>query len=110
MIRIILLGIIILLILMFFRSLRGPIVVVIKRRQGESGARREPERIRQCIAILGLKPDASQEEITQAYKDLVNVWHPDRFESNERLQKKAVERLKEINTAYDHISSFYGWK
>jgi DnaJ-domain-containing protein 1 len=66
-----------------------------------------PEKINRCIEILGLKPNASQEEVNQAYRDLANVWHPDRFANNLRLQKKAEEKLKEINAAYEYIKSFY---
>jgi DnaJ-domain-containing protein 1 len=66
-----------------------------------------PEKINRCIEILGLKSGASQEEVNQAYKDLVNVWHPDRFVGNPRLQKKAEEKVKEINAAYEYIKSFY---
>jgi curved DNA-binding protein CbpA len=36
---------------------------------------------------------------------LANVWHPDRFVGNPRLQKKAEEKLKEINAAYEYIKS-----
>jgi curved DNA-binding protein CbpA len=66
-----------------------------------------PEKINRYIEILGLKPGASQEEVNQAYRDLVNVWHPDRFVANPRLQKKAEEKIKEINAAYEYIKSFY---
>ena len=66
-----------------------------------------PEKISRCIEILGLKPGASQEEVNQAYRDLANVWHPDRFVSNPRLQKKAEEKIKEINAAYEYIKSYY---
>ena len=68
---------------------------------------KEPDKINRCIEILGLKPNASQEEVNQAYRDLVNVWHPDRFAGNPRLQKKAEEKVKEINAAYEYIKSFY---
>jgi len=68
---------------------------------------RGPEKINRCIEILGLKPGASQEEVNQAYRDLVNVWHPDRFVGNPRLEKKAEEKVKEINAAYEYIKSFY---
>ncbi len=63
-----------------------------------------------CIDLLGLKPGASQEEVNQAYRDLAIVWHPDRFTNNLRLQRKAEEKLKEINAAYEYIRSFYRWK
>lgn len=110
--RSVLIGIIILLIILFLWSLRGPIVVVIKRRERERGVEKEkhPEKINRCIEILGLKPGASQEEVTQAYRDMANVWHPDRFVNNVRLQKKGEEKLKEINSAYEYIRFFYGWK
>ena len=32
-----------------------------------------PEKINRCVEILGLKPGASQEEVNQAYRDLVSV-------------------------------------
>lgn len=110
--RSILIGITIFLIILLFLSLRGPIVVVIKKRDGGRKAEKEkePERINRCIEILGLKPGAPREEVTQAYRDLVNVWHPDRFVNNQHLQQRAEEKLKEINAAYDYIRSFYAWK
>jgi hypothetical protein len=107
--RSILIGIIIFLIILFFRSLYGPIVVVVKRRGGERRAekKQDPERINRCMEMFGLKPGASQEEVNQAYRDLVNVWHPDRFSDNQRLRKKGEEKLKEINASYEYIKFFY---
>ena len=82
------------------------ILLFLRRVKKEKG----PEKIDRCIEILGLKPGASQEEVNQAYRDLANVWHPDRFANNLRLQKKAEEKLKEINAAYEYIRFFYCWK
>ena len=79
------------------------ILLFLRRVKKERG----PEKINRCIEILGLKPGASQEEVNQAYRDLVNVWHPDRFVGNPRLEKKAEEKVKEINAAYEYIKSFY---
>ena len=52
-------------------------------------------------SLLGLQLGASPEEIKQAYRDLASVWHPDRFPNNPRLQQKALEKMKEINQAYE---------
>lgn len=56
--------------------------------------------------ILGLESGASEERVKQAYRDLVNVWHPDRFSHDPRLQRKAEEKLREINQAYERLESF----
>ena len=51
-------------------------------------------------------PDAFTEaQLKQAYHDLVQVWHPDKHSHNERLQKKADEKMKEINQAYEVLQS-----
>jgi len=55
--------------------------------------------------VLEVEPGASQNEIKQAYKDLAKVWHPDRFTDNPRRKKKAEEKLKQINTAYEFLKS-----
>jgi curved DNA-binding protein CbpA len=55
--------------------------------------------------ILGLKAGASREEVKAAYRDMAKVWHPDRFLHDPQLQRKAQEKLKEINEAYKELSS-----
>jgi len=61
--------------------------------------------IKRFYEILGLKPGASAEEAKSAFRDLVQVWHPDRFSHNPSLQKKAEEKLKEINNAYKAVKT-----
>jgi len=53
-----------------------------------------------CLRALGLAPESSWDEIRQAYKDLVRVWHPDRFQSDPQLRDRAQQRLQQINDAY----------
>jgi len=65
------------------------------------------EIIRYC-EILGVEVNASLPEIKRAYRDLVKVWHPDRFQHEPRLQIKAQEHLKEINEAYEGLCAFIG--
>ena len=62
--------------------------------------------IRRCFDILELDRDATVDKAKQAYKDLVNIWHPDRFSNNPRLRQKAEERLKEVNEAYETVKPF----
>jgi len=62
--------------------------------------------IRTCYETLELSPDASIEDVKQAYKDLVNIWHPDRVSNNPRLKQKAEEKLKQINAAHERLLSY----
>ena len=56
--------------------------------------------------ILELRHGASPEEIKRAYRDLVQIWHPDRYNHNPRLRSKAEEKLKSINEAYQCLSAY----
>jgi DnaJ-class molecular chaperone len=54
-------------------------------------------------AVLDLDPSPSPAEVQQAYRDLVQVWHPDRFAHNPRLQQKADAKMRAINAAYARL-------
>jgi hypothetical protein len=58
-----------------------------------------------AYVLLGVKPGISNRELKAAHRDLAKVWHPDRFLHDPRLQEKAQEKLKEINEAYELLSS-----
>ena len=62
--------------------------------------------IQRCFEILELDDGAVLDDAKQSYKDLVNIWHPDRFSNNPRLKQKAEDKLKEINIAYEMVVSF----
>lgn len=55
------------------------------------------------LKVLALGPEATRKQIDLAYRDLVKVWHPDRFESDPALRLKAEEKLRELNDAYDAL-------
>ena len=57
--------------------------------------------------ILGLTDGASWDEINAAYKDLVRVWHPDRFQTDERLRKRAEEQTRLLNSAIEALRKNY---
>jgi hypothetical protein len=63
--------------------------------------------ITKSYKTLELKTNASIDDVRKAYKDMVRVWHPDRFAGNIRLRAKANEKLKEINLAYSEIQKFW---
>ncbi len=56
--------------------------------------------------ILDINTNATEQDVKQAYRDLVKVWHPDRFTHDPKLRKKAEEKLKEINEAYQKITDY----
>jgi tetratricopeptide (TPR) repeat protein len=60
--------------------------------------------IYRACEVLGLMPGASQEEIKQAYRQLVKIWHPDGFTDTLKKQQ-AEERIKIINAAYKKLKS-----
>ena len=62
--------------------------------------------IQHCLQILDLDEKATLDDAKACYKDLVNIWHPDRFSNNPRLKQKAEDKLKEINIAYETVVSF----
>ena len=52
--------------------------------------------------VLGVKPDASDEEIKRAYRELARKYHPDNYQNNP-LADLAEEKMKEVNEAYEAI-------
>ncbi|MCK5422713.1 MAG: DnaJ domain-containing protein, partial [Deltaproteobacteria bacterium] len=55
---------------------------------------------RDYYKVLGLKKDASGEEIKKAYRKLAMKYHPDRNQAN----KEAEEKFKEVSEAYAVLS------
>jgi len=62
--------------------------------------------IKRAYRILGLRAGAPQTEIKAAYRDLAQVWHPDRFSHSDRLKEKAQQNLKRINEAFQALKDY----
>jgi hypothetical protein len=62
--------------------------------------------LRRSYDILDVPLDATVDDIRRQHRDLVSVWHPDRYAANPRLRKKAERKLSEINAAYDAVMAF----
>lgn len=54
----------------------------------------------EALRILELDDHRTPEEVRATYRELVKVWHPDRFANDPDLRAKADRRLQEINRAY----------
>jgi hypothetical protein len=54
----------------------------------------------EALRTLHLEDGCSDAQRRQAYRDLVKVWHPDRFEGDSRLSARAARTLQSINEAY----------
>ncbi len=54
--------------------------------------------------VLGVPDGADEETVKRAYRELVKKYHPDKYVNNP-LADLATEKLKEINEAYEMITS-----
>ena len=57
--------------------------------------------IKDPYKVLGVSPDASDEEIKQAYRRLAKKYHPDRNQGSE----EAAQKMQEVNAAYEQIKN-----
>jgi len=56
-------------------------------------------KIAEALKHLGLEKSADANDVKQAYRDLAKIWHPDRFQNDERVGAKAEAQIKIINEA-----------
>lgn len=64
----------------------------------------------EALRILGLDDDATIDDIKTAYKETAQILHPDRFATNKKLQERATEQFKNLQEAYEYLTSGKGTK
>lgn len=58
-----------------------------------------------ALKILDLEPGASAAAVKRAYREMLMVWHPDRFEDGSELQEKATEKTRQVQLAYELLQT-----
>ena len=62
-------------------------------------------------AVLGLAREANEREIKRAYRKLISQHHPDKLgDVPDELKRRAEERAREINAAYEKIQAERGFR
>ncbi len=79
---------------------------------GTRGAERSPaSTLAGAYAVLGVEPQASDEEVKRAYRRLINRHHPDKLASRglpEEALKMASQKTQEIIRAYETVTRARG--
>lgn len=57
----------------------------------------------EALTALGLDGDATQDEITAAYRELAQMLHPDKYGTSKRLRERAEQQMRVINKARDTL-------
>ena len=55
-------------------------------------------------SVLEIPDYATPDEIKEAYRLLLQVWHPDRFQQKPALMKKVEQKSGKINVAFETLS------
>jgi curved DNA-binding protein CbpA len=56
-------------------------------------------------AVLGISPNASDDDVKTAYRNLAKKYHPDNYASAPDVASLAAEKMSQVNEAYDAIVS-----
>ena len=65
------------------------------------------EEIKRCYQMLDLEPGASMTEVKGAWRQLVKVWHPDRFGDDAKLRARGAAKIQQINRAYETLEAYF---
>lgn len=58
--------------------------------------------MRDPYSVLGVAPNATDDEIKEAYRNMVRKYHPDNY-ADDNIKEIANEKMQEVNEAYDEI-------
>lgn len=59
---------------------------------------------RDYYEVLGVSPNATEDQLKKAYRKLAREYHPDQVQGSDKAKEAAETRFKEISAAYDTLS------
>jgi hypothetical protein len=81
-----------------------------KRQRIQNQQRVLEDETARAYLLLGVRQDASDEQVKNAYRNKVKKWHPDCAPSDEAERVKRTKMTAQLNTAYDLIKRSRGIK
>jgi hypothetical protein len=63
--------------------------------------------LKKCLQVLQLQQAGSKSDVERAYHEMIETWRPNRFAAGSLLQNQAEDKIKEINIAYQTLTSFF---
>lgn len=66
--------------------------------------------MRDPYSVLGISPNATDEQVKDAYRELARKYHPDNYKDDNPLKELAEDKMQEINAAYDEIQKMRAGK
>lgn len=74
-----------------------------------NGAQGSASDLSKAYSTLGIKADATNAEVKDAYRNMVKKYHPDRYATQgAEAQAKAEQKFKEVQAAYEKIKAARG--
>ncbi len=68
------------------------------------------QQVDSAYKILGIEPNATDDEIKKAYREMAKKYHPDKVAYlGEDVRKSAEQKLQEVNEAYEKIKKQRGF-
>lgn len=61
------------------------------------------KKFKEALDTLELNKDSSYSEVFLSYKDLIRIWHPDRYSHDLKLMERASIKTQELNNAYEYL-------
>ena len=68
------------------------------------------QQVDSAYKILGVEPDATDDDVKKAYREMAKKYHPDKVAYlGEDVRKSAEQKLQEVNEAYEKIKKQRGF-